>query len=107
MRRMTTAMLLASGVWIAGALASPAAACPMCKAANAADQNGEPNTKPQAYMYSILFMLSMPATLLGAFGIAFWRIQRTASVTGRDNVEGSDMPAGFGANEYLEKSQAN
>jgi hypothetical protein len=27
-------------------------------------------------MYSILFMLSMPATLLGAFGLSFYRIHR-------------------------------
>ncbi len=80
MRRMTQAAIVATSLWLGGGMmVSPVSACPMCKAANESDQNGEPNTKPQAYMYSILFMLSMPATLLGAFGFAFWRMQRNAT----------------------------
>jgi hypothetical protein len=58
---------------------SPVAdACPMCKLAN--EEGTDPqaaavaNARPRAYMYSILFMLSMPATLTGAFGIAFYRM---------------------------------
>jgi hypothetical protein len=74
MRRLFTALLIV-GLW-AGFAASPVVACPMCKAANESDQNGEKNTRPQAYMYSILFMLAMPATLLGAFSFAFWRLSK-------------------------------
>ncbi len=67
---------------LTGALAySPAAdACPMCKLAN--EQGTDPqaaavaNARPRAYMYSILFMLSMPATLTAAFGLAFYRMHK-------------------------------
>ena len=61
------------------------AACPMCKVANedapAMGADGFPldtNARPRAYMYSILFMLSMPALLLSGFGIAFYRMTRRA-----------------------------
>lgn len=72
---------------IAAGAMQPAAvsACPMCKVANedapATDANGMPidtNARPQAYMYSILFMLSMPALLLSGFGVAFYRMTRRA-----------------------------
>ena len=53
-------------------------ACPMCKAANEADQaNVDANAKPRAYMYSIMFMISMPATILSGFGFVFWRMNRS------------------------------
>jgi hypothetical protein len=70
---------------VAGSLAfSPVApqaeACPMCKLANEEGTDAQAiataNARPKAYMYSILFMLSMPATLLGAFGLSFYRIHR-------------------------------
>ena len=69
-----------------GAAATPVRACPMCKAANEADQGEDANRKPMAYMYSILFMLAMPATLLGSYGVIFWRMTRRAgSVSGTDD----------------------
>lgn len=77
MRQTLLRSLLVLGLAL-GPASAPCVACPMCKAANETDQNGEPNTKPQAYMYSILFMLSMPATVLGAFGFTFWRMTRNA-----------------------------
>jgi hypothetical protein len=43
----------------------------MCKTANEQD-----DAKPRAYMYSILFMLSMPAMMFSGFGIAFYRLSR-------------------------------
>ena len=79
MRRWLLGTMLVLGLAAAGPLAPPLEACPMCKAANEADQNGEVNTRPRAYMYSILFMLGMPATLLGAYGLVFWRATRTAA----------------------------
>lgn len=55
----------------------PASACPMCKFANEEKQEDEvANLRPQAYMYSILFMLSMPASLLTAFGYGFYRLAK-------------------------------
>lgn len=50
---------------------SQAMACPSCKNANETDSR-----RPMAYMYSILFMLAMPATIASCFGIAFYRMSR-------------------------------
>jgi hypothetical protein len=81
MRKSLLIAVLFAATAALGPLAPPANACPMCKAANESDPlTGETNTKPQAYMWSILFMLSMPATLLGTFGFTFWRISRQAGM---------------------------
>lgn len=50
---------------------SEASACPSCKNANETDTR-----RPTAYMYSILFMLGMPAAVFGCFGVAFYRMSR-------------------------------
>ena len=71
LRRACCVMAVLLGVTLAGPLVGVAAACPMCKAAN----ETEPN-RPRAYMYSILFMLAVPATLATAFGIGFYRLAR-------------------------------
>jgi len=74
--------LLLSFAVVAGSLAfSPVAeACPMCKLANEegtdTQANATANARPKAYMYSILFMLSMPATLFSAFGLSFYRMHK-------------------------------
>ena len=52
---------------------SHAMACPNCKAANETD-----SLKPKAYMYSILFMIGMPATIFTGFSVSFWRLARKA-----------------------------
>ena len=65
---MTLAMFVAGGV-----MSSEAQACPGCKNANETD-----TLRPRAYMYSILFMLGMPATVFTGFGIAFYRMSRRA-----------------------------
>lgn len=70
-RRM---LLMAALLWGAvsfGAFVEPAQACPLCKNAN----ETEPDL-PRAYMYSILFMLAMPATVLTGFGVGFYRLSR-------------------------------
>ncbi|QDT40882.1 hypothetical protein Pan241w_09410 [Gimesia alba] len=66
--------LLASallGLFSSPAVISQAAACPMCKQLNETDDQ-----KPRAYMYSITFMLTMPAILLSGFGVAFYKMNR-------------------------------
>ncbi len=63
---MTVAVFTASGT-----LTSEAQACPGCKNANETE-----SLRPRAYMYSILFMLGMPATVFTGFGIAFYRMSR-------------------------------
>jgi hypothetical protein len=84
-----TRILVATVILVAAASSfqpAVANACPMCKVANedapAFDANGTPidaNARPRAYMYSILFMLSMPAMLLSGFVFAFHRMTRRAA----------------------------
>lgn len=50
---------------------TPVAACPMCKNANE-----EVDSRPRAYMYSILFMLAVPATVFTGFGIGMYRLSK-------------------------------
>lgn len=75
--------LLLIAICLFGLLSAPAAmetarACPMCQAAK--DSAGEQIAT--AYMYSILFMLAMPATVLTGFGIGFYRLSKKPSVPG-------------------------
>lgn len=67
-------------------LAAPAAeACPMCQAANedgrveGFDGPQAMTTVPRAYMYSILFMMAVPVTLLASFAIGFYRLSKRAA----------------------------
>jgi hypothetical protein len=82
-------LTLAAGIFAATAgvlphaLQSHATACPSCKNANETDSR-----RPTAYMYSILFMLGMPATIFSCFGIAFYRMSR------REMLAEQDLPAG-------------
>ncbi len=71
----------------------PAIACPLCKLANESKQNGEEeNRRPQAYMYSILFMLSMPATLLTGFSFGFYRLWKNHQLLdGPQEMPGDDL----------------
>src|SRR6266478_5821414 len=48
-------------------LSATARACPMCSQSIA-----EEDLLPKAYMYSILFMLGMPATVFGGIGTAIF-----------------------------------
>ncbi|MFQ5732953.1 MAG: hypothetical protein ACE5KM_13515 [Planctomycetaceae bacterium] len=77
------------GALLMGGLSASAVACPMCKQANESAQTAEENARPKAYMYSILFMLAMPATILTGFGIGFYRLSKKNG----DAVDGPDaMP---------------
>jgi hypothetical protein len=82
----TLALALVSGI------CSVAQACPMCKYANEADQTGEHmNRRPNAYMYSILFMLAMPATIFTVFGISFYRLSQQAESANDDSSVPGDI----------------
>jgi hypothetical protein len=70
MRKWLFAVLLSAAALFGPAIA-PAKACPMCAEANKADKN-----RPKAYMYSIIFMISMPALVCAGFGIGFYRLHR-------------------------------
>lgn len=70
--------------------AGSASACPNCKMANETDSR-----KPRAYMYSILFMIGMPATIFTGFAASFYRMNRRTnlSVSADTNTEpGSETP---------------
>lgn len=73
MRRLLFASVVALTAFGFGPAVSEATACPMCKEANESD---ETNSLPKAYMYSILFMLSVPATLFTGFGVGFYRLSK-------------------------------
>ena len=85
-------LTLIAGLLLCLSAATPASACPMCKLANESD-----NRLPQAYMYSILFMLGMPMTVLGGFSIGFWRLARKGAQMQREAMEqavaGANDPA--------------
>ena len=54
---------------------STASACPNCKNANETNER-----RPKAYMYSILFMIGMPAMIFTGFSLGFYRMTRRAQV---------------------------
>jgi len=68
---LAIAVLTAVGAFPVGQ--SQVMACPNCKAGNETDP-----LKPKAYMYSILFMIGMPATIFTGFSVSFWRMTRKA-----------------------------
>ena len=73
---MTLAVTMGSGV-----MSSESQACPGCKNANETD-----SLRPRAYMYSILFMLGMPATVFTGFGIAFYRMSRRSMLEQQEQL---------------------
>ena len=73
MRRSTWIAAIFGAALLFLATAAPVSACPMCKlAVDSASRT------PKAYMYSILFMMSMPMMISTGFGIAFYRLNRQA-----------------------------
>jgi hypothetical protein len=95
-RTRTWILTIAAGLLVCLATATPASACPMCKLANESDSR-----LPTAYMYSILFMLGMPATVLSGFGIGFWRLSRQAARMQQEAAE----QAVAGASDPVESAQ--
>lgn len=79
-----TAVML--GLFSLPPIISQAAACPMCKQLNESD-----DLKPRAYMYSITFMLAMPAMIFSGFGFAFYRMNRREQIALLEN-ENSQNP---------------
>lgn len=65
--RWVLILLAAVGFVVADPQPQQASACPMCKAALEED-----DARPKAYMYSIIFMLSVPAVMVaGMTGLLF------------------------------------
>ncbi len=75
-----TAMLVAFTAALG--LGSEAMACPNCKFANESESN-----RPKAYMYSILFMIGMPATIFTGFGVSFYRMTKKAELEALEQMK--------------------
>lgn len=75
MRRLLSTLILALVLTGSLGTASVASACPNCKFANETE-----SSRPRAYMYSILFMIGMPATIFTGFGVSFYRMVKKAQV---------------------------
>ena len=86
MTRLLKAMLIAL-VLVGGLGASRAAeACPMCSVANEDGKDEAANARPRAYMYSILFMLSMPATIFTVFAVSFYRLSQKQAAMNEETL---------------------
>jgi hypothetical protein len=79
------------------------AACPNCKEALAVNGEGGSDLV-RGYFYSILFMMGMPFTILGAFSFSMYRAvkkaQADAPVDGVDPSVPRDDAARFGSDEH-------
>ena len=64
-------------------MSSSAFGCPNCKLANETD-----SALPRAYMYSILFMIGMPATIFTGFGISLYRLTKKAELEAANAAAG-------------------
>lgn len=74
MKRWLTILGFVAVVLVVGT--QVAEACPMCAEALASGKADRSQDAPLGFYYSILFMLSMPFILTGAFGFAFYRLHR-------------------------------
>ena len=52
----------------------------MCQVANEDDTGDASLARPRAYMYSILFMLAVPATMFTVFGVSFYRLSKSQAL---------------------------
>jgi hypothetical protein len=92
------------GLFSSPALIRPAAACPMCKQLNETDDR-----KPRAYMYSIAFMLAMPAMIFTGFGFAFYKMNRREqdAIHAYENNRNPQQPAAdSGLNSELDSNRS-
>ena len=78
---LSCAVLCGLSLW-----AATAQACPMCSQSIAED-----DVLPKAFMYSILFMLGMPATVLGAIGTMIYLKFRQFYATQQIGVAGDNL----------------
>lgn len=72
-RRLLLPLLLVLVGFSFGPLVPVASACPMCQVAT---EEAEDRNLPAAMMYSILFMLAVPASIVSGLGIGLYRMSR-------------------------------
>ena len=91
MRRVMRLLRICAVVCGLALLASTAQACPMCNQSIAGQYS-----LPHAYMYSILFMLAMPAVVFTGIGTAiylkFRRFHAAAACPAAESPEPGDWP---------------
>lgn len=84
LKRIAAILAVTTVLGVCLAAPAPVSACPNCKQAHTAPDDADADYKasiaarPKAYMYSILFMLGMPMTLVSAFGFSFYRMVKNA-----------------------------
>ncbi len=66
-KKLLLPLLLVLGGLFGGPSVSPASACPMCQVAT---EEAEEQNLPAAMMYSILFMLAVPASIVSGLAKA-------------------------------------
>jgi hypothetical protein len=89
MRHFLRLPIFAAAVLVGVALfASAAQACPMCNQSIAEDE-----MLPHAFMYSILFMLGMPATVFAGFGTLLYVKFRKFHASQPIRMAGDDLVA--------------
>ncbi|MEQ9406684.1 MAG: hypothetical protein RIK87_03120 [Fuerstiella sp.] len=88
-RQYLKILTMAFALTVLAGMSSSATACPNCKFANETESN-----RPRAYMYSILFMIGMPATIFTGFGISFYRMTKKAQQAALEGTEESSAEAG-------------
>lgn len=72
--------------------AQSASACPMCKAAAEKSEQAS-SRQPQAYFYSIMFMLAVPAALFSSIGYTLFQLNRSeANVVEETDMIPEDLP---------------
>ncbi len=76
LRRVLKHLCLIVSLAVLVNIATTANACPMCKIAHEDALDPSVAARPRAYMYSILFMLAMPAGLATTFGVTFYRLSK-------------------------------
>ena len=70
-KHLPIALLIMFGLFLFGPMCDVADACPMCRNATESDDR-----LPRAFMYSIIFMISMPAMIFTGFSVMFYRLSR-------------------------------
>lgn len=87
MKRLILTAAIVLGAFAFAPNAPTAQACPMCQVANEEGEgSAEQNARPRAYMYSILFMLAMPATVFSSFSYGFYRLWKKQQMADGGNA---------------------
>lgn len=83
-------IVMALAVLLVFALSEAASACPTCKAGLAASGGH----LVSAYMWSILFLMAMPFTLLTGFsGYMYWLVRRSRTQPPTGHAAAREVPA--------------